>query len=562
MNLHCWKISACLICGIAFASERALTLVHADEPLRLAHRWEIEPDLGAVWLPPPAVPAVVLHPERFASEERQVVLDEAQLAIRHADHERLEGREAALEAMLQRLQSNIDNRQVRLALAAAAIAVSDVSHADALWDRLSQDASTRPLIERALAEWKSPQAIELWRERLSDPSASLRDLQLAIVGIGATGDEQDGPALESLLRSDRLPTPLKIVAARGLAHVMDHDLEKLASQVLATQITHRELLAAELLSNHTSPQASQILQTILASQHQPARTVAYTAISGNYAELARELAEQMLNQTDNNLRSQAVEVLNRYDDAQSLRLQAQRIVDRNYKIRTTVRSNLLHKAQIADLKPTVNQIIDEQLSGDDYRGIEQAILLSVDLAETRCCPAYLKLLDYPRPETSLIAAWALQELAHTPELMQGILEHTLPITQRSLSGVHNESPAQLQQAFLFEALGRHRYQPALETLKLYIPKRHNMGDLCRASAIWAIGKIQEDSHDQELAAALAERMLDMSNVDPEDPLVKYTSTLALGWIKAPGSLEQVSQPPFIPRDPLSTAAQWSIEQLK
>lgn len=547
---------------MACASGRALTLVRADEPLRLAHRWEIEPDLGAVWLPPPTQPAVVLQPERFASEQRQVVLDEAQVAIRHADYEQLEGREAALDAMLQRLQSGIDNRQLRLALAAAAIALADVSHADVLWDRLSQDAATRPLIERALAEWKSPLAIELWREQLSDPAASLRDLQLAVVGIGATGDEQDGPALENLLRSDRLPIPLKIVVARGLGQVMDHDLEELASQVLATQLTHRELLAAELLSKHTSPQASQILQTILASEHQPARTVAYTAISHNYAELARELAEQMLSQTDNNLRAQAVEVLNRHDDAQSLQLQAQRIIDQNYEVRTTVRGNLLRKAQIADLKPLVDEIIEQQLSGDDYRGIEQAILLSVGLGETRWCPAYLKLLEYPRPETSLIAAWALQELADTPELMQGILEHTLPITERSLSGVYNVSPAQLQQAFLFEALGRNRYQPALETLKLYIPKRHNMGDLCRASAIWAIGRIQEDSHDQQLAAALAERMLDMSTTDPEDPLVKYTSILALGWIKAPGSLEQVSEPPFIVGDPLSKAAQWSIKKLK
>lgn len=562
MKLQYWKISVCLICGLAFASDRGLTSVHADEPLRLAHRWEVEPDLGVVWLSPPAVAAAALHPERFASDRLQVVLDEAQLAIRHAGREKFDGREAALEAILQRLQSSTDNHQVRLALAGAAIALDDASHADVLWDRLSQDTATRPLIERALAKWKSPQALELWRGRLSNPSASLHDLHLAAAGIGATGNEQDGPALANLLRSDRLPIPSKIVVARGLGQVMDHDLETLATEVLATQIAHRELLAAELLSKHTSPQASQILQTVLDGDHQPARTVAYTAISRNYAELARDLAEQMLNQTDNNLRAQAVDVLNQYDDPQSLRLQAQRIVDRNYGLRTTVRSNLLRKAQSASLKPTVDEIIDEQLNGDDYRGIEQAILLSVDLGETRWCPAYLKLLEYPRHETSLLAGWALQELADTPEIMHGILEHTRLITERLQNGRENEFPEQLRQAFLFEALGHNRYQPAMEMLKLYIPKRHSMGDLCRASAIWAIGRIQEDSHDEELAAALAERMLDASNTDPEDPLVQYTSTLALGWIKAPGSLEQVRMPRSSSRDSLTKAAQWSIEQLK
>lgn len=561
MNLHYWKISVWLSCVLASALGPALPIVLSDEPLRLAHRWEIEPDIGVEWLQAPTIAAAALHPERFASEQLQVVLDESQLAIRLANSEQLEGREAALQAVLQRLQSSTDNRQVHLALAGAAIALADASHADALWERLNPHVATRPLIERALAQWKSPQALELWRQRLRDQTASLHDLHLAAVGVAASGGEQDMPALESLLRSDRLPVASKILVARGLGQLMDHDLEPLADAVLATQIIHRELLAAELLSRHSSPRASQTLQLVLKSDHQPARTAAYITICRGYPELARELAEPLLNQTDNNLRAKAVDVLDQYDDPQSLRLQAQRIADHNFKIRTTVRGNLQRKAQIANLKPVVVEIIDQQLSSGDYRGIEQAIQLSVALGETRWCPAYLELLEYPRPETSLIAAWALQELADTPELMQGILAHTLPITERLLSGQQNESPAQLQQAFLFEALGRNRYQPALETLKPYIPKRHNMGDVCRASAIWAIGKIQQDTGDPELAAAIAERMLDESNTDPEDSLVQYTATVALGWIKAPGSLEQVKRPRSRPRDSLTKAAEWATEQL-
>lgn len=562
MNSHYWKLSACLFCGLALASGRALESVHADQPLRLAHRWEVEPDLGIDWLPSRKMTPEALHPERFARDQLQIVLDEAQHAMRHASSEQLEGREAALEAILQRPQLSTDNRQVRLALAGAAIALADAANADLLWQRFGQDAATQPLVERALTEWKSPQAIELWRERLQAPATSLHDLHLAAVGIGAVGNQQDGPALQSLLRSDRLPIPAKIVVARSLGQLMDHDLEKLASEFLSTHIAHRELLAAELLSKHTSPQASQILQTVLAADHQPARVVSYAAISRNYADLGRDLAEQMLNQPDNNLRAQAVDVLNQHDDVQSLRLQAQRIVDRNYAVRTAVRSNLQQKAQIESLKPVVDEVIDEQLSGDDYRGIEQAILLSVDLGETRCCPAYLKLLEYPRPETSLLAAWALQELAHTPELMQGILEQSQSITERLQSSGQASFPEQLRQAFLFEALGRNRYQPALAALKLYIPKQNNISAVCRASAIWAIGKIQEDSHDQKLASVLAQRMLDESIILPEDPLVQFTSTLALGWIKAPGSLEQFSKPRTMLNDSLVKAAQWSIEQLK
>ncbi|MEO8272125.1 MAG: hypothetical protein ABI557_20615, partial [Aureliella sp.] len=222
-----------------------------------------------------------------------------------------------------------------------------------------------------------------------------------------------------------------------------------------------------------------------------------------------------------------------------LRQQAARISDKNYQLRVRVRENLLRKAQIADLRPVVDEIIDQQLSSDDYRGLEQAILLSVALHEAERCPTYLKLLEFPRLETSLIAAWALQELAQTPELMAGILAHTLPLTERLVKRERTEFPEHLRLAFLFETMGRNRYQPALDSLKLFIPKEHSMGDICRASAIWAVGKIIEGSQDAGVAQALAERMMDFDPTNPEDRLVQFNSIVGLGWIKAPDSLEKI-----------------------
>ncbi|MEZ6148804.1 MAG: hypothetical protein R3C09_01670 [Pirellulaceae bacterium] len=531
----------------------------ADEPLRLAHRWEVEPDLGIEWLAPRTPLPLTLHPERFASSQLQVVLDESRHALQYADQEDLAGRELALEAILERLKNPPENRQLVLALAGAAIALADGSHAQVLWERLRDAPATRPLIDRALVDWMSPVALDSWRTRLLDPSSSQSDLLLAIEGVGATGSAQDRPALEALLRSDRHQTPLKISIARALGSVATADLESLANDILAAEMEHRELLVAELLSRHTSPAARGHLRSIVDSSHQPARTVAYTAISRNYAELARELAPQMLEQNDNNLRAQAVAVLDQYDDAVSLRYQAARIADRNYELRVSVRENLLRKTRIPELRIVVDEVIDEQLDSDVYQGIEQAILLSVALREAERCPTYLKLLEFPRPETSLIAAWALQELAQTPELMEGILTHTRFLTDRLIKKEPTYRPEHLRQAFLFEAMGRNRYQPAVEMLKLYIDKHHWMGDFCRASAIWALGKILEDSQDADVAQALAERMLDMDPENPEDPLVQFNSTVALGWIKAPQSLEKLRAVPAV-LGAHGQAAQWAQQQ--
>lgn len=564
--MHCLKIILLLACWFACMSLSDMaTLVSADEPLRLAHRWEVEPELGAEWLTPRTLPPLTLHPERFASPQLQDVLDESRKALYRAHHEESDQEELvdsgpALEAILERLKTAPENRQVTLSLAGAAIALSDESKAQLLWELLRDNLATRPLIERALVDWKSPVALESWRTRLADPSAIQADLLLAIQGVAASGSDQDRPALEALMRSDRHQAPLKIAIARALGSVTVGDLENLAADVLAANGEHRELLAAEMLAGHTSPAAREHLRTIIDSSQGPARTVAYATISRNYAELARELAPRMLGQNDNNLRAQAVAVLDLYDDADSLRLQATRITDRNYQLRVRVRENLLRKAQLVELRPVVDEIIGEQLGSDVYQGIEQALLLSVALHEAERCPTYLKLLEFPRLETSLIAAWALQELAQTPELMEGILAHTRLITERLVNKKPTEFPEHLRQAFLFEAMGRNRYQPATEMLKLYIRKDHSMSDLCRASAIWALGKILEDSRDADVAEALANRMLDYDILDPEDPVVKFNAIVGLGWIKAPGSLEKLAAIRETTAAQ-SLAAQWAQQQL-
>ncbi|MCA9133820.1 MAG: HEAT repeat domain-containing protein, partial [Planctomycetales bacterium] len=119
----------------------------------------------------------------------------------------------------------------------------------------------------------------------------------------------------------------------------------------------------------------------------------------------------------------------------------------------------------------------------------------------------------------------------------------------------------LRQSFLFEALGRNEFRPAAEMLKIYVPKNgHKMGDLARASAIWALGKIFRGSQDAGLANQLAQRMHDEDVMDPENELVRYNATLALGWIGAPSSLYQLRAVAYEPPVPLGLAREWAIQQ--
>jgi len=140
----------------------------ADEPARLPHRWELEPELGASWHNTYGTPATVLQPERLKSDVLDIRLSEAQNIVRHARDPELTGAAETLPVLLELLKTPAENRALRVTLAAAAIQLSTAENAALLWERLSPDAATRPLIERALVDWHSPLALELWRKRLLD----------------------------------------------------------------------------------------------------------------------------------------------------------------------------------------------------------------------------------------------------------------------------------------------------------------------------------------------------------------------------------------------------------
>ena len=528
----------------------------------MVHAWEVTPDLGATWLVTPTLPVPVLSGERIASSSAEIRLAEARLAFRHATDPRLEGAAEALQQLQQQLSLPEPNRQLRLTQAAAALALATPEHADGLWQRLHRQTDTRRLIEQQLIRWQRPQGVAEWRKRLVDPTAPWLDLRLAIEGIGALGEAQDQAALEQLLRSDRLPTALHVVIAGSLGQLVDQGLEQLAADVLASGVEQTDLLAARLLAGHASDRARDMLLALLQSPHLPAQVAAYTALSEHHHQSAWEVAEEMLQRPDNNLRHLALSVLQRAEDSQSLRLQGTALYDANANVRNTAREHLLHKAASPALRRVVDTIISEAFASNHLPANQQAIYLSVALEDESRCRDLLPLLDSTDLDTSLIAGWGLQQLATSNDTLDSMLEFAQGVTQRLEQEQRVQFLEILRQSFLFEAFGKNRYQAAVPMLRIYVPKNgHKMGDVARASAIWALGTTLQSSRDEPLARQLAQRMLDESISDPEDELVQFTSALALGWLGVPGSVGDLRRVVAEPPAPLGLARNWSLEQL-
>ena len=552
--------------GLSFlgaASELTAQQPRVSSQPRLVHRWEVEPDLDASWLQHINKPAPILELTRFASGEAANLIVESQNAIRLANELNREDRTASLKSILEKLTTPDPNEQVQLSIVSAAIQLADASYAPELWEKLRDHNPSRRLLDPAMIKWKSPLALDDWRKRLTQSETPNSQLIVAIEGVAAVGNEQDLAVLETLLRRDRSNTTLKAVVARAMGSLAQRNLENLADDVFASGIDQHALIVAELLSRHDSDRARDLLGKVLKTGNNAARNVAYTAISRSFGAFARELAPEMLLQSNNHLRQQAIEVLNRFDDPESLRQQAIAMDDRNQTIRNTARENIEKKAQNAALKVVVDETITMQLKSDSPRAVVQSILLSVSLDQRERCHQLVALLDHPDMDVSITAAWGLQSIVDSPELLDLILKHTDLATQRLRKGEAISVSEFVKQAFLFEALGRNHYKPAIPSLKLYVPKsRLKLMNFTRATAIWAIGKIQEGSRDETTATLIAQRMLDRSDDDPEDPLVQFTSAIALGFIRAPGSIEQLNKVIDAPPSPIGLARDWSLKQIR
>jgi hypothetical protein len=99
-------------------------------------------------------------------------------------------------------------------------------------------------------------------------------------------------------------------------------------------------------------------------------------------------------------------------------------------------------------------------------------------------------------------------------------------------------------------------------LKRYIPKQDfRMGNLSRASAIWALGKIETDTDDAVLRAQLRERIQDLSSMTPENYLVGYACMLALGEFGYKDCKETLKKTGAVPPNPLGYAVEWAIDRI-
>ena len=178
------------------------------------------------------------------------------------------------------------------------------------------------------------------------------------------------------------------------------------------------------------------------------------------------LTESGLQNLDARIREYAVRAVADHPTNQRLSTLAALLSDPHPDVRNLVRRTLLRHAGDGDFDRTVREQGVRILQQADWRGIEQAGMLLAALDHDEIAPNLLELLEHPRSEVALMAAWGLRVLG-VPETLSPMLAYAQQVTDNSFP----LRPEFLQQcAHLFEGFGLMKFHEAEPLLLQFVSK--------------------------------------------------------------------------------------------
>ncbi len=489
--------------------------LHLPQPVK-----EVNPKLAALWmkaLERPETDMQRMAAETIARAHQGGVPDLVQAVPR-------------LEAILRAEGSH---PAARFAAARALIVLESRRSSDKLFlASQTYGADLRQLVEPALAAWDNPSAKQVWIERLASAETRPRALILAMRGLGEVREQSTLPDLLSIA-SDQTRNPgVRLEAAAAAGKIAETGLEQDAERFAGnTRTPHfvNQLVAVRLLARHSSEGARQLLIG-LASHDEPAvAAAALQRLNDIDSSLVLPLAESAIQNSDPQVRRQGAICMLRLPAASQIAPLSQLLADPHPGLRRDVCEGLYQLAGKPDLGEPIRDAALQVLAGDRWQGQEQASVLLGALEHQPAADRLVELLESPRAEIGIRAAWALRKVAVRETVPALIEQAKRQAERRRLQGDDPELDQQV--AHLFEGLGVLHAKDAMPLLREYIPKRHG-SHLSRGAAIWAIGRLNEGTRDSDLEAALSDRLRDFEPQPFEIPLVKQMCAIALGRMQA------------------------------
>ena len=443
--------------------------------------------------------------------------------------------EAAPE-LLSLLASRDEHRLVRMAAARALHQLDGDQAAPILLEDIRGNDYDMVLVaDAALAHWKYDAAAEVWMRRLEDLSAPRAIVVSAIESLAIAQITHAASALVEIAIDRSVEKALRLSAARAVAALQSSDLEADATQMQNGTLPDR-LVAATLISTHQSETAQQLILNMSVDPDPAVAAIALRRLLEIDPLLITPLSAQLIVHPDPNVRQLTAQSLVSQASTQAVTLLGPRLDDVNPDLRLFVRNNLIQLSKRSDLTQSVLEQAVGMLSGDRWRGLEQAAIVLGRLDHESVSKRLLQLMRFNRHEVRVAAVAALRWL-EMPEHLPTILERAEEMTnawkaqRRDLLEQHDQELAQLNQIF-----GVMNYKQAEKLMERFIPK-HSFGHYARAAAVWDLGHFFADQPENPYPERLAQRLADNNPFDPELPFVRRQCAIALARMRASSQLQ-------------------------
>lgn len=499
----------------------------------LPHRMDYEPfitDVQRVFiLSDRYVPLSIRMLQEATDEE---IIEVAALQLYRIARENMADTSSAAESLLNRFKNSTSRRVRSACMLALAAGGAKAMAADITEYTSTASDSERLVLEPVLASWGFQPAGEIWRARLTSPTASTTAVSLACDGLAALGDKPSTAALLQLT-GDSTRDYLQRHSAARAAVILQPDQAIAVADVLSQRGQPERLIAVALLDSNL-PEALSRTVTLCSDSADGVASAAWQQVFRRQPDLLQPLIEPGMIHRDATVRMTAARVMRQYPSADRVTKLHQLRSDRHIQVRNVARQMLERVA--VEQPPLREQIVGmavDSLKPDstDWQGIEQSLVLLGQLRESTFSPQCLGLLNYPRNEVMVSAAWLIHlypDLAVRDQVLQATLD-----AERMIYDPKEEPRTHgLKQALLFQYLGILRVAEIESVLEKQFNKQVPGGEERRGASMWALGLLHERKPDQSLITRFHERIQDRSSPRPEGAPVRRNSLLALGMMRA------------------------------
>lgn len=480
--------------------------------------------------------------------------------------------EEAIPQLEKLLIADGSHPATRFAAARALIALKSQHSAPRLFDAAQRhESELRQLIEPVLAEWDFAPARAVWLTRLHDRSGRQRDTALALRGLAHVREVKALDIVRQMTLDRQLRPDLRLEAAVTAGLLVERDLEPDAERLAKSAVARTanaaqsllivdRLCAVRLLARHVSEKSRTLLIELAQDAEPSIAAAALTRLNEIDPSLVLPLAEFAMSRPDPHVRRHAAESFIQRPTPERMSPLARLLDDVHPKVRGEIREALFRLAAVPELSDSIRVAASHELSRDSWRGHEQAALLLVAIDHKPAAGRLVELLESPRPEVMIAAAWGLRrlEVAETlPAMLDKASRQTVVRKKANPAGLDE------QVAHLCEGFARMKYHPAEPLLREYIPLNMAMGIHSRGAAIRSLGWLHEGNPEGDLPGLFIGRVLDPSMFPPELDLVRESSAVSLARMKAIAHVEALRG--FVqPRngyERTSLVARWSLTQL-